>query len=253
MRQLLLTLFILSLISSCSSSPSPVSFDDENSNDVSTYGTQVQLAYTFTTNLDSDNNGTIDFTALYPDTYTLPVYIKSDGVVHALASDFPEMVYRVCVPSSSFANCDTTYEGLTDLGVEGIDMVIDSCGASKSDTECGGSDDTVYTGTLSSTGDLLLNSVSIRSRAFIVKASGEGYTGSQTDQGMQKLKHLTVRITSGHIATGSLSADGTAVTNSLVTLVTGGIVGSDVPALAGAYFSATMKGSFNTNPLDILK
>lgn len=232
--------------SDSSTGGTPSETPDPSSSDL---GTEVNLTFLFEIQTDSEENDSLDFAVPYPETYTAPLYIQSNGVVSLIAKEFPQMVFRVCATGSSTSDCNTYYDNL-DVDV---DLVIDSCGADLEDDECGSDDETVFTGTLSENGDLNINAVSIRTRLFAVTSGSNGYSADDTDTGLITLSRLIARVTTSSVQTGDLTETGSRVNNSTVKLVAGGLIPDDFPVLGGAHYVSSMTGTFDVDPLELLE
>lgn len=255
----------LALFAACSSSELPELTEDDPNADASVNGTPVRLAYNFDLTIDSTGDA-FDFDIDLADDYALRLYINQDGTVALLASDFPRMVYRICAEGSDTSGCHFTYdeEDEEDWGLElaggDFDIVIDSCGAAMADEDCGSPDDTVFTGSLASDGTLAIENMEFRVRAFFVTEELDGYTAEDSATGLLT-SDTSIRLTISHITTGAvainagdhLSAEGAAVSNSMVTLVGAGVIPSSVPELGGSYFIGTIAGTFSYDPLSLLE
>ena len=146
--------------------------DDDGGNSspsVSEAGAPVLFTYFFETQLDSDDN-LFDFAFPYPDSYSVPLYIREDGTVTLFARDFPAMVLRACDTEGDDCN---VVSGDLDFGK--IDLVLDSCGRDLEDRDCGEDDDSAFTGMLSSDGSLIISGIYIRARIFAVTGSSSGF------------------------------------------------------------------------------
>lgn len=250
-----LLVLVIVFVTGCSAltQPSSSKTDTKKTDDLDTTaqlssaGTKVNLSYEFSNVLDKDLDGTVDFSADYSQTYSLPVYILADGTVTAWAKDFPTMIYRICKTMQT--DCDAVYN---QLPAEGVDLVLDACGVSVKDAGCGANDLTTFSGSINKNGELLLRDVSMRSRVFFVGETTNGYTQNSADQGAYNLDRILLTLTTGLADVGSLSNSGVTLKNNEVTLVTGGTLSEDTPLIPGAAFSATLLGTFDTDPLELL-
>lgn len=221
---------------------------DNSDTETSDLGTQVNLTFLFETQTDSEDDS-LDFAIPYPETYTAPLYVQSNGVISMVANEFPQMVFRVCATGSSTSDCNTYFD---DLDID-VDLVIDSCGSAVEDDDCGAGDDTIYTGTLSDSGDVNISAVSIRIRLFAVASGSNGNTADDTDTGLVTLSRLIARVTTSSVQTGDLTETGSRVNNSAVKLVAGGLIPDDFPVLGGAHYVSSLTGTFDVDPLDLLE
>lgn len=250
MKQIFILIFLTFL--SCGSEMSnPFDDDsDEGTNpDVSELGTPVVLTFLFETQIDSEEDDTLDFAIPFPDTYDVPLYVGSDGFISLLANEFPRMILRVCKTNSTSDNCTTEFD---DIDFD-IDIVLDSCGADVDDDECGSSDDTIYTGTLNSEGGISMNAIVIRIRLFAVTDEGDGTTADDTDTGLLVFSRLTARVTTGVVESGSLTESGSRINNRGVKLVGAGNIPNDIPTLGGAHYVSSLTGTFDIDPLALLE
>lgn len=195
------------------------------------------LTFSVSLQLDATNNN-YDMTTAFAEDYQLPLTIEAESLT-ANASDFPKMVYRVCQTDSGTASCDFITDA---LGFE-LDVVVDSCGRLVDDSDCGASDDTGYTGTLSESGDMTINDISLRLRLFLVDDDGDGYSAADSDEGLVTLNRIIVDLTTDSATSGSLSAQGSNLNGNDVTLVAAGVLSSTTPELGAAHFVATITGS----------
>ena len=222
--------------------------DDGADISVSEAGTAVTFTYFFETQLDSDDD-LLDFAFPYPHNYSVPLFVQKNGTVTLFARNFPPMVLRICEVASS--DCDLMFD---DLGIDKIDVVLDSCGRELDDEECGEGDDTAYTGTLSNDGSLTINAISIRVRVFAVTGSSDGFTADAADTGLiPGMERLVVKVTTGTVTTGDLAASGSRVNASAVKLVAAGIISDDMPTLGGVHYISSLTGTFDIDPLGLLK
>lgn len=242
--------FCLSCGSSSTSEGGDVQEPDEEENSVpSNLGNLTQLTFQFETQTDSSTNDELDLQIIYPRSFTIPLYIKEDGLVSIRASEFPKMVLRLCRVSSSSASCDVPTD---DVDFD-VDLVLDACGSGRADTQCGTADPTVFFGLVKSDGFMLVNAVAIRVRLFAVSTSSDGYTAGSTDQGLLVLERVVVSVSTGSVTTGGLTAMGTLLENNTVKLVAGGLVPASMPKLGGANYLAILQGTFDVNPLSFLE
>lgn len=223
---------------------------------VSAMGSVANLTYEFQTRAATSNNIDDIMVLAYPEAYTAPFYIKPNGQVTMRARDFPRMVLRVCPTALSDDTCDVRVDMAAVQSA--LDLVFDLCGKDKTDSQCGdqGGDSTVFEGSLNSEGRLLVTSVDVRIRVFLVGASGpDGFTAGDTASGiLPNLPRLEVAIqTDPEIHTGILSGIGERVNGTSVTLVAGGIVPEAMPEMGGAHYLATITGTFDVNPLGLLE
>lgn len=240
------------LVLSCSSGGSDSSNqnnDDDVDANVSALGSQVVLSYEFEGALVGDD---LNVTLPFPDTYSMPLYIQDSGSVSLRAKDLPRMVLRICDSSTTRSDCDME---LDDIDLD-VDLVFDACGE-QTDTDhsdCGDSDSTIYTGSLSSDGTLFINAIAMRIRVFAVTSSLDGYSASDTDEGLlPDLERITVKITTGSVSSGGLSDTGSPISNKQVTLVSAGIIPDDMTMVAGASYLGVVDGTFNIDPLSLIQ
>lgn len=255
----------LALFAACSSAELPELTEDDPSADASVNGTPVRLTFNFSLQFDATDDS-FDFPIELNDDFALRLYVNQDGTVAILANDFPRMVYRLCAEGSETDGCHSYYDEEDEeqwdlaLGGSDFDIVIDSCGSSIADEDCGAPDDTTFTGTLSTDGTLVLENMAFRVRAFFVTEELDGYTAEDSDTGLltsdDSIRLTISRITTGAVAINAgdnLSAEGAAVENSMVTLVGAGVIPSSVPDLGGSYFIGTIDGTFSYDPLSLLE
>ena len=245
---------LLCLLASCGGANSSGTAEEPNFGttpttiDRSALGTAINLNYNFTIQIDDDDN-TLDLTVPFPDTYEAPFYFNTDGTVSLIANEFPQMIFRVCDGESTTTACDAYYDGLGN----DFDLVIDSCGATLEDEDCGTADTTVFSGTLASTGDMAVNATSIRVRLFSSTSSPNGFTANDTDSGLLNLEHMVAKITTAALTSGDRSPVGSRLNSSAITLVAAGSVPDDLPVIGGAHYAATISGTFESDPLELLE
>lgn len=245
--------FFALLLLSCSSGGSDSSNqdnDDDVDSDVSSaLGSKVVLNYEFEGALVGDD---LNVTLPFPDTYSMTLYIQDSGTVSLRAKDLSRMVLRICDSSTNRTDCDME---LDDIDLD-VDLVFDACGeqADTGHNDCGDDDSTIYTGSLDSDGSLFINAIAMRIRVFAVTSSLDGYSASDTDEGLlPDLERITVKITTGSVSSGALSDSGSAVSNKQVTLVSAGIVPDDMTLVAGASYLGVVEGTFNIDPLSLIQ
>lgn len=222
---------------------------------IAALGTQVLFAFNFSILL---SNGESDFPEFrYPDSYILPLYLQSNGTVHVRARDLAPMILRVCPTTVSSLECDV-FSDAEGIGA-GLDLVVDLCGVNNGHAQCGVTDTTVFQGSLNRSGQLILSSLGIRMRVFLLGTSGpEGDEAPASAGGfIPDLPRLNVTVTTGDVNTGLLSGSGQLVTNNQVILVAGGVlpeltISEDLPDLSGYHYLAELAGVFNQNPLNLL-
>lgn len=214
----------------------------------SALGTQVNFDFSFSLKLNSleDNDLDMDITLL--DDFILPMYVQSNGIVTVAAKEFDRIVFRVCAPNTNEDFCDRKVKGLTD----NVDLVIDLCGVSVDDADCD-TDSTVFKGSVSPTGAIIVNSVAIRVRAFFVRDDLDGFQADDEDKGIATLPRLVLKLTTGSVTTGTLSGVGSSISGSNATLVAGGILPEKMEELSNAHYLATLVGSFDISPLSLLE
>jgi hypothetical protein len=217
---------------SCGESPdsqtSPASASGSVSGASATAEPNSTLTFSVSLELDASNNN-YDMTTAFAEDYQLPLTIEA-GNLTVDANNFPKMVYRVCQTDSSTASCDFITDA---LGLE-IDVVVDSCGRLVDDADCGASDDTYYAGTLSESGDMTINDISLRLRLFLVNDEGDGTSALDSDEGLVTLNRIVVDLTTDSATSGDLSAQGLALNETDVTLVAAGTLSSTTPELGRA-------------------
>lgn len=252
LRKYLFLPFVLLLIS-CSSGDSNSSNqnDDEDvdPNVSSALGTKVVLSYEFEGALVGDD---LNVTLPFPDTYSMTLYIQDTGTVSLRAKDLSRMVLRICDSSTTRSDCDME---LDDIDLD-VDLVFDACGeqADTGHNDCGDDDSTIYTGSLDSDGSLFINAIAMRIRIFAVTSSLDGYSASDTDEGLlPNLERITVKITTGSVSSGGLSDAGSPVSNKQVTLVSAGIVPDDMTLVSGASYLGVVDGTFDIDPLSLIQ
>lgn len=249
-------------LAACSSKTIQQTIAEDLSETAPVSGTAIRLSFDFGITLDSLDDG-FDYSIDYPHNYDTFFYFDADGSVEMMANDFPVMVYRICADGSSTENCDQYYNPESyDIETEGndIDIVVDACGASVDDDQCGEDDETVYTGTFDASGTMRIDELSFRVRFFIATEEPNGHTAESSDTGLI-LSDDSIRLTISKITTGrvtidggdDLTATGSPITSRQVILVGGGTIPSSVPALGGSYFIGEMDGTFSSDPLGLLE
>lgn len=222
----------------------------ENQNN-SAIGTKLNLSYNFQIQI-ADENG-INTPYSFPKNYTAPLYINSEGSVTIKAREFPKMVLRIC-PKGSVNSCDIYINSTdTDLG-NGLDLVLDLCGFSKSHAECGPNDGTTFSGSLTDNGSLSISGIAVRVRVFNLDGGPNGNTASVTAGGfISDMPRITVSLkTNPDISINGLHAFGNEVSDRDVTLIGGGVIPANMPELGSASYVITLDGTFNQAPLDLL-
>lgn len=243
----LLFLIIAAGCGSSSTSPQPVDPGPE----VSALGSVAHFTYQFQTTTTTDS-GTFDLN--FPETYSVPLYIKPDGEVTVLAREFPRMVYRLCPLGSTDTTCNINLD-LPALG-NGVDLVMDLCGEGVANADCGPKDGSLYDGSVNSEGRLVIPALDVRIRIFLLGGTGpDGYTADVTDSGiLSNLPRLQVVVqTDPEIKTGILSDIGTRILNKEAKLVAGGIIPAGMAQLSGAHYISAMTGTFDIDPLLLLQ
>ncbi len=251
-RLFLLTLFLSFLGACATQSTTTTSGGTEGTTDpsITALGTQANLTFTFEIQIKSDSDSSIDFDIPFPSSYTVPLYVDSDGTVSMQAGDFPRMVYRVCKTDSTTSGCMSNYSGAT----FDVDVVIDSCGTSVTDTNCGDADGTVYTGILGDDGSIYINALSMRMRLFAATSSVNGYTATDGNSGLAVLSRMSVNISTANVASGTLSASGSPIdADNKVTLVSAGLIPSDIAVIGDAHYLSSLAGTFDMDPLSLLQ
>lgn len=228
--------------------PNPDEETDGSSSNVSALGSVAHLTYQFSTQTATDD-GILQID--YPETYMAPIYIKPDGGVTMLAREFPRMVLRICPIEAADENCDVTVD--SSIVAQQLDLVFDLCGKERTDDGCGddGGDPTTFEGSLSSEGRLVIPSLDVRIRVFLLAGNGpDGNSALDTDQGVLPLPRLEVVVqTDPEITTGILSGIGERVEGFNVKLVAGGILPE---RLSSAHYLTTMTGTFDVDVLGLL-
>lgn len=189
----------------------------------------MTLNFTLTLTLNSTDDS---FDAIFamPENYDLPIHHNStNATITVAAQDFPRLIYRICRPSSTTANCS----GYSDVLGFDVDIVMDSCGRFLDNARCGSTDPTAYTGTWDAEGNIFIENVAMRTRIFIVTASESGFTASDQDDGFVTFNRTVVDLTTGIGQIGDLNATGSPVdSEGSVTLIATGFV-KDNPITIG--------------------
>ncbi|MCP5464241.1 MAG: hypothetical protein H7A33_04360 [Deltaproteobacteria bacterium] len=223
--------------------------DSSQSSNSSSFTSNVTMNFFLSLLIDAEDSD-LDLNIELPESYSWPLKAISGGSLQARAQDFPTVVYRVCAPDTTTTGCDTINDSLGGLDV---DIVIDSCGRLVADSQCGSTDTTLFSGTLTESGGLLIKSISIRMRAFLVTDEGNGYKADVTDEGLLVMNRLLITLTTGTATRGSLSGTGEALSQSGdATLVSVGTIGSSTPELGGSDFLSTLEVNFSENLFDYL-
>lgn len=247
-------LLVLALVS-CGGTATDSSESSGSQKGISTGGTSLQsgnesdVTMSFTVDMTIYPGNTDDFDESMeislPDTYELPLTLSDDGTLTFYANEFPTMVYRICNPDSTSQNCDIKPE-IEDI--PDMDLVFDSCDRLiLSHSECGSSDGTLYEGTIDDDGNLTFADIAIRTRVFFVTTSGSsGYTATPTQTGsINDLSRILLDL-----STATSLDDG-----ELVVLGTGTIPDKqigDLPSLGLSNFEASIDGTFDTDPFEII-
>lgn len=227
---------------------------------ISGLGTSLLLRFTFSFQSGRDivcvtapcGTGT---TFAFPDEYAVPLYLDPTGELTLRAQEFPRMVLRLCNLSTDRDDCDLR---LNDNRLsQGADLVLDLCGSDRNDDECGdeGDDPTLFEGSITPEGRMLLTGINVRIRVFLLGTSGpDGHSASDTAGGILLLPRLTVVTqTDPAINTGILSGIGERIADQTVTLVSGGILPAEMQELGGTHYLSTMIGTFDVDPLSLLE
>ncbi|EKD42075.1 MAG: hypothetical protein ACD_73C00343G0001 [uncultured bacterium] len=257
MKKQFLILCLLALTVACGgAASSDSSGNTDNSANTSqtdnTLGTKLNLTYNF--KIQVSDSGGVHEPYVFPQEYTTPLYVKSNGTVTLRAKDYPRMVLRICPTSSARSDCDIKVNTDDDIG-SGIDLTLDLCGINNSHSQCGDGDTTNFAGLLASDGSLTINAVAVRVRVFYLNNDGPtGYSASDTATGfVSDLPRITASIrTNPDIISGGLKAFGQKVTDTDITLIAGGVIPSDMPDLGDASYIVTMEGIFDEAPLDLI-
>lgn len=247
-----LTLLLLAACGGSSSNSGGSDTPNPSTNDNSSLGTLTHLAYDFSIQLERSGKKTTTFD--FPSTYSVPLRIKSTGQVSLLTREFPRMVLRVCPVDSTRKDCDIKVDASEDSIGTGADLVMDLCGIGRAHENCGDDDPTVVTGILSSSGSLTVSSMPVRLRVFFLSGSTNGITATDRDPGIfGDMPRIVASIRTGVATSGPLTAQGMPVIDTEITLVAGGLLPNSLPELGGYGYVATMNGSFDNPPLDILE
>ncbi|MDO8519593.1 MAG: hypothetical protein Q7T11_05460 [Deltaproteobacteria bacterium] len=245
-------LFLILTVVSCSNGSGEAEREaDLGGPQVSAMGSPALFTYTF---LSKSTYGEEVVDLIFPETYTVPFYIKPDGQVTVLAREFPKMVLRICPTSSADPLCDVPMDA-KGLG-EGVDLVMDVCGEEQGHAECGPKDGSFYEGSLNEEGHLLVAALEVRIRVFLLDGDGpDGFEASVTASGLfPNLPRLKVVMqTDPEIRTGILSGIGSRVAEKAAVLVAGGIIPEGMEALSGEHYLAALDGTFDLKPLDLLQ
>lgn len=215
--------------------------------DVPSFEANTELSFTLTIAIDSADDD-LDFAIDLENPYTMPLKIEGDGTVNVRAQDIERMVYRVCALNSQTPDCDTH----TELITGDFDIVIDSCGRFVGDENCGGDDDTIYSGLFSADGSLSIDDLSIRMRIFLVTDEQDGTTADDTDEGLAAMNRLIIDLTTSKASAGSLSAEGSEWDGQKIVLVSAGTISSTVETLGGSDFATLLTGTFSPDPFTLL-
>lgn len=250
-KQIILSIFMVILMS-CGGGVENSTFSDSGNTQTnanfSNLGQKVNLTFSFSTQINSLTNNDLDTTIGFDDEFTLPMYVNPDGYISFAAQEFPKIVLRICATGSADPFCDKHVSGLDD----DIDLVLDVCGGSVEDINCGVSDSTVYQGTLSHSGTITINTIAVRVRAFFVTGDLDGFIADPEDKGIAEFNRIYARLTTGLVSTGTLQAQGDIIKNNEVKLVAGGILPSKMEDLSGAHYIAIIEGRFNQDPVSLL-
>lgn len=207
----------------------------------------LKMAFTLQLDLDAEDDS-LDFIMNLDEEFVLPMRLESSGKLSLNSREIPKMIHRICAMNSKRTGCDAYTDALGGLEV---DVVIDSCGRLTADKDCG-LINSKFHGTLTQDGDMIMQDLSMRMRAFELTSTESGVTASDDSPGLLVMNRIIVDLTTSKVSSGSLSNIGTVVKGKAVTLVTSGKLSSTVPAAGGANFMATLKGNFDTPPLNLL-
>lgn len=209
----------------------------------------LQLTFALQLTMDADDDD-FDITMDLDEEFTLPMELDADGNLRIQARSIPKMIHRVCATTSTKTGCNAISDA---LGGIDVDVVIDACGRLVSDDNCGNGDGSVFLGTLNDNGDINIQDVSIRMRAFTISGSTDGTTASDSDIGMLELPRLILDLTTGSTTAGVLSDIGSAVNAKNISLVSSGQLSSTVPVIGGAHFLARLTGTFDVDPFQLME
>lgn len=251
--QALWLVILLSLPAACSqtttseednaSSPTGNSSTSEDDFDAN-----INLTFNIDILLEAEDDATTLEISLNDD-YTLPLHLDSNGDLTVRAKDMPTMIYRVCATGTTQTGCDT-YSDLTS-GLN-ADLVIDSCGRLVDNADCGTSDDTTFSGSISDDGSMIINDLSIRIRAFLVTSTSSGSAADDGDAGLLTFHRMVMDLTTTTVSTNDFTQTGSSITNKTVTLVATATVATTSTDFESADFIATLTGTFDVDPLGMI-
>ena len=179
---------------------------------------------------------------------SLPLKVETSGALQVAAVDVPTFFYRVCATGSTRTDCD----GHTDVtGGLDVDLVIDSCGRLVADANCD-DDTTIFNGSLDNSGQITLNDISLRVRAFAITNDSDGHTATTADEGLVNLNRIVSDASTQNITAFDTTYSGSALSGSKVTLVSSGIIATSSGSLAGTDFVAVMTGEFTVDPMTLI-
>lgn len=221
----------------------------QNSESNTNAGLTSNLNFNFTLSIDistEENTLSVDF----DEEYTLPLTLSADGTLQVEARDFEPMIFRACGPSIEQDDCDGFYE---EAGAQIVDLVIDACGQFVDNENCVDNDTSIFSGLYTNTGSLVLGTIWIRMRGFVVSDSSDGFSASPGDSGsFRDIVRIPVYLTTGSATSGDFDLTGSKWDGSSITLVSAGNLSSVIDSLGLANYGATITGAFDTDPNDLL-
>ncbi|MBX7148157.1 hypothetical protein K1X76_03655 [bacterium] len=253
----LLILLVFIAFNACGGSSGGGSSNDDGTGptlDVTTLGTKRTLSFTFSTDLtDPDTAEVHSYDGVQ--TLQVPIYFKANptgtgGTASVAAQDFPKMIVRICRDDVTDTDCQS-YLPEDDLGtIKMVDLVIDSCGSS-SDSKCGVKDTSVYVGPVTKAGDMTINAVNMRVRAFVIGEDDadavDGYTAKDTDSGLFSGR-IPAQITTGTVK----GISGSKISGNAIKMISVGVIPGTFPEMAGFSYTATIEGTFDQDPLALI-
>lgn len=242
MKYLFLILLSFSFAACGSSSSSSGNNSPQGSTasvNTSQLGTRYDFQFTFEANLAG---GTI--LAANNQDYTLPIYIKENGIVSVVAAQFPPVALRVCGSSSTRRDCDVRMTQADVLGNNAADLVFDACGTNgedRADEDCGSdSDSSVYRGFYDAgTGKLYINALNIRVRLFFADSNGlTVYEERVEDSGFLPMDSILARLTTDDELGNPVEENG------FMALVARDTIPTGFPEVGGEDYEVVLEGAF---------
>lgn len=241
----LATLLTLTLIQCGGATTSSSDNTDNDATPSENTGLTSNINLNFTLSIDistDDDTLSVDF----DEEYTLPLTLAADGTLQVEARDFEPMIYRACGPTIEDDSCDGFYE---EAGAQIVDLVIDACGQFTNNTDCGETDTSIFSGLYTNDGSLVLGTIWIRMRGFLVSDNSDGESASAGDSGsFRDIVRIPVYLTTGSASSGDFDLTGSNWNGSSITLVSAGSLSSAIDTLTLADYGATVVGNFDTDP-----